>query len=165
MISFSVRIHWVCVMETSLLKLHGDAWGSFGPCQNLNNSLRILVSVHSWFHPTPRAGLEFCIGRPHLTMVQLKIFWLWWYKSDMHSGETVLGILKLDLFLGLPTFMGKRLSCHAGQWQASPARGQPRDPKGKQLVYLQPFYAYTVILYFTFSTRFNKLHETFNTLV
>lgn len=117
MISFSVRIHWVCVMETSLLKLHGDAWGSFGPCQNLNNSLRILVSVRSWFHPTPRAGLEFCIGRPHLTMVQLKIFWLWWYKSDMHSGETVLGILKLDLFLGLPTFMGKRLSCHAGQWQ------------------------------------------------
>lgn len=43
------------------------------------------------------------------------------------------------------------------------APSQSGDHKDKQLVYLQPFYTHTAILFFPFSTVFNKLHEILST--
>lgn len=73
-IGFSVRIHRACVMETSLLKLHGEACGFSGPWQNLNSSLRILV-LHTWLiSPHALSGLELCLGGRQVKMVQLTVF-------------------------------------------------------------------------------------------
>ena len=73
---------------------------------------------------------------------------LWWYKSSTHSVETI-HILNCGLFLGYQ---------HA-------ARSSPVILGGSQ-----PHWSYgsttktlTTILFFTFSTAFNKLHEIFNT--
>ena len=52
---------------------------------------------------------------------------------------------------------GVVLSHDAGQCQWAAAASQPLDYEGKQPVHL------TTILFFTFSTVFNKLHEIFNT--
>lgn len=48
----SVRIHWVCVVEVSLLNLHGDAWGFSGPLQSLHSSSRILA-FYTFLIPRP----------------------------------------------------------------------------------------------------------------
>ena len=50
------------------------------------------------------------------------------------------------------------LSSDAGQCHCA-------EHEGEQLLYLEPFCTCTTILFFTFSTVFNKLHEIFNSLL
>lgn len=57
---------------------------------------------------------------------------------------------------------GMILSCDAGQWQWATAPSQWCDHKGKQSIILQPFCTHITILFYTFSTVFNKLCELFN---
>ena len=80
----------------------------------------------------------------------------------MHSVETILQILHFD-FPQL-AICGTILSCDAGQWQQITAPIQPCHYEGKELTLLQPFCIHKTILFFTFRTVFNKLHDTVNTL-
>ena len=56
------------------------------------------------------------------------------------------------------------LSDDAGQ-AAATAPDQPPSHEGEQPIHLEPFHNHTVILFFTFTTAFSKLHEIFNTLL
>ena len=92
-------------------------------------------------------------------MIQPTIFQLLWYKSNIHSLETIIQIMIFS-----------QLVCHMTLSSNAAAEGtsvpiEPGAHKGKQVIHLKTFYTHTTVLFFTFSTPFNKLYEIFNTLL
>ena len=82
-----------------------------------------------------------------------------WYTLSV----SLIRILNSVHFQGLWYIVGM-LSGEAGQWQWATAPSQSWDPKARQPVHWQSFYTLTAIMFLTFSTVFNTLHEIVNIL-
>ena len=96
----------------------------------------------------------------HIQMVlTYKSLILWWCKSDMHSIDSVLRILIFSWVGDMWSDIFSRC------WAATAAPSQLCEHSCEQSIYLQPFWTHTTILFFTFSTVFNKSHEISNTLL
>lgn len=77
----------------------------------------------------------------------------WWFRSNLHSVETVLRILNVNLFWAATAqsslvMLGRAESCSSRSAAQSPGQTTPTR---------------TTILFLTFSMAFNQLHELFNT--